>query len=31
MNYSSAQFAVLYEHPQWFQPLFEVLERRELT
>jgi len=24
----SAQLAVLYEHPQWFQPLFEALERR---
>ncbi|MFL6850583.1 MAG: RimK family alpha-L-glutamate ligase, partial [Sphingomicrobium sp.] len=25
---SSAQLAVLYEHPQWFQPLFAALERR---
>jgi glutathione synthase/RimK-type ligase-like ATP-grasp enzyme len=24
----SAQLAVLYEHPQWFQPLFAALERR---
>ena len=24
---SSAQLAVLYEHPQWFQPLFAALER----
>jgi hypothetical protein len=31
MNYPSAQLAVLYEHPQWFQPLFAALERRELT
>src|SRR6476660_5162910 len=23
-----AQLAVLYEHPQWFQPLFAALERR---
>ena len=27
---SSAQLAVLYEHPQWFQPLFAALERRGL-
>jgi glutathione synthase/RimK-type ligase-like ATP-grasp enzyme len=27
---SSAQLAVLYEHPQWFQPLFVALERRGL-
>jgi len=26
----SAQLAVLYEHPQWFQPLFEALERRSV-
>jgi glutathione synthase/RimK-type ligase-like ATP-grasp enzyme len=26
----SAQLAVLYEHPQWFQPLFAALERRGL-
>ena len=25
---SSAQLGVLYEHPQWFQPLFAALERR---
>src|SRR3954469_16543689 len=25
---SSAQIGVLYEHPQWFQPLFEALDRR---
>jgi hypothetical protein len=25
------QLAVLYEHPQWFQPLFAALERRGLT
>ena len=25
---SAAQLAVLYEHPQWFQPLFAALERR---
>lgn len=25
---SSAQLAVLYEHPQWFQPLFAALDRR---
>lgn len=25
---SSAHLAVLYEHPQWFQPLFEALDRR---
>ena len=24
----AAQLAVLYEHPQWFQPLFAALERR---
>ena len=23
-----AQLGVLYEHPQWFQPLFAALERR---
>lgn len=28
MNLPSAQLAVLYEHPQWFQPLFAALERR---
>ena len=27
---SSAQLGVLYEHPQWFQPLFAALERRGL-
>jgi len=27
---SSAQLAVLYEHPQWFQPLFAALERHRL-
>ncbi len=27
---SSAQLAVLYEHPQWFQPLFAALDRRGL-
>jgi hypothetical protein len=26
----SAQLGVLYEHPQWFQPLFAALERRGL-
>jgi len=26
----AAQIAVLYEHPQWFQPLFAALERRGL-
>jgi glutathione synthase/RimK-type ligase-like ATP-grasp enzyme len=25
------QLAVLYEHPQWFQPLFAALERRDLS
>jgi glutathione synthase/RimK-type ligase-like ATP-grasp enzyme len=25
---STVQLAVLYEHPQWFQPLFAALERR---
>ena len=33
MSFSSpdaAQLAVLYEHPQWFQPLFAALERRGL-
>jgi glutathione synthase/RimK-type ligase-like ATP-grasp enzyme len=25
---AGAQLAVLYEHPQWFQPLFAALERR---
>lgn len=28
---STAQLAVLYEHPQWFQPLFAALERRGLS
>jgi glutathione synthase/RimK-type ligase-like ATP-grasp enzyme len=28
MGSLSAQLAVLYEHPQWFQPLFAALERR---
>ena len=28
---SSAPLAVLYEHPQWFQPLFAAFERRELA
>ncbi|HEX3675932.1 MAG TPA: alpha-L-glutamate ligase [Sphingomicrobium sp.] len=27
----SAQLGVLYEHPQWFQPLFTALERRGLS
>jgi hypothetical protein len=27
---SAAQLAVLYEHPQWFQPLFAALDRRGL-
>jgi hypothetical protein len=27
----SAQLGVLYEHPQWFQPLFAALERRGLS
>jgi hypothetical protein len=27
---SPAQLAVLYEHPQWFQPLFAALDRRGL-
>ena len=27
---STAQLAILYEHPQWFQPLFAALERREM-
>jgi glutathione synthase/RimK-type ligase-like ATP-grasp enzyme len=26
----AARLAVLYEHPQWFQPLFAALERRSL-
>ena len=26
----AAQLAVLYEHPQWFQPLFAALEHREM-
>ena len=30
MGSLSAQLAVLYEHPQWFQPLFAALERRGL-
>jgi glutathione synthase/RimK-type ligase-like ATP-grasp enzyme len=30
MNLPSAQLAVLYEHPQWFQPLFAALERRSM-
>jgi glutathione synthase/RimK-type ligase-like ATP-grasp enzyme len=30
MNLTSAQLAVLYEHPQWFQPLFAALERRSM-
>jgi glutathione synthase/RimK-type ligase-like ATP-grasp enzyme len=32
MSFSApyAQLAVLYEHPQWFQPLFAALERRGL-
>jgi hypothetical protein len=28
---SSAQLAVLYEHPQWFQPLFAALDRRGIA
>ena len=27
----AAQLAVLYEHPQWFQPLFAALERRGMS
>jgi len=27
----SADLAILYEHPQWFQPLFAALERRGLS
>ena len=27
----NAQLAVLYEHPQWFQPLFAALDRRGLS
>lgn len=27
---SSTQLAILYEHPQWFQPLFAALDRRGL-
>jgi len=30
MSLPSAQLAVLYEHPQWFQPLFAALERHGL-
>ena len=30
MSLPSAQLAVLYEHPQWFQPLFAALERRSM-
>jgi glutathione synthase/RimK-type ligase-like ATP-grasp enzyme len=30
MSFPGAQLAVLYEHPQWFQPLFAALERRGL-
>ncbi len=29
-HHGRPQLAVLYEHPQWFQPLFEALERRGL-
>src|SRR5690348_3875747 len=28
---SSAQLGILYEHPQWFQPLFAALERRGMA
>jgi glutathione synthase/RimK-type ligase-like ATP-grasp enzyme len=28
---SNVQLAVLYEHPQWFQPLFAALERRGMA
>jgi glutathione synthase/RimK-type ligase-like ATP-grasp enzyme len=28
---STPQLAVLYEHPQWFQPLFAALERRGMS
>jgi glutathione synthase/RimK-type ligase-like ATP-grasp enzyme len=28
---STAQLAVLYEHPQWFQPLFAALDRRGMS
>ena len=31
MNVRRAQLAVLYEHPQWFQPLFAALERRGMA
>src|SRR5947209_11831084 len=31
MNVRRAQLAVLYEHPQWFQPLFAALERRGIA
>jgi glutathione synthase/RimK-type ligase-like ATP-grasp enzyme len=27
----AAQVAILYEHPQWFQPLFAALERRHIA
>ena len=30
-NSSSAQLAVLYEHPQWFQPLFAALDRSGMS
>jgi ribosomal protein S6-L-glutamate ligase RimK-like protein len=30
MSFTSPQLAVLYEHPQWFQPLFAALDRRGL-
>ena len=28
---SLPDLAVVYEHPQWFEPLFEALERRGLS
>ena len=30
-GHSSAQLGVLYEHPQWFQPLFAALDRRGVS
>src|SRR5690242_20463949 len=30
-GHSSAPLGVLYEHPQWFQPLFAALERRGVS
>ena len=31
IGHSSTQLAVLYEHPQWFQPLFASLDRRGIA